>query len=203
MVFCIGLTGTIASGKSTVAQEFANLGVPIISADGIAKEITAKNTPISLQIIHHFGSDVASVDGALNRSLLRKIIFNNPQEKLWLENLLHPLIRKEIAQQIKTINAPYCIIEIPLLKNKKNYPYLNRILVVLAGEETQIKRLMKRDHCSKQEGLAILKTQASETALKAIADDIVINNGGLQDLQKKIQHLHANYLRAAQIIRGN
>lgn len=194
MVYCVGLTGTIASGKSTVAQEFARLGIDIISADQISKELTKTNEPALQKIIEHFGQSLLTSTGELNRQHLREIIFNRPTERHWLENLLHPLIRKRIEQKTQHCTSPYCIIEIPLLTDKKSYPYLNRVLLILAQREQQISRLKQRDQSSKEQALAILKVQADEATLRALADDIIMNNGSVEDLQEHVIRLHEQYL---------
>lgn len=197
MVYCIGLTGTIASGKSTVANFFAQLGVEIINADHISKELTAKNQTATLQIIQHFGSQIELQPGELNRKKLRTLIFSNKEAKKWLEDLLHPLIRQHIEQAITRSQAPYCIIEIPILINKSFYPYLNRILVVTAPVQLQLERVSKRDNCSKEEALTVLSAQASlEEYLKG-ANDVLPNDSGLESLEHRIKQLHVIYLQEA------
>lgn len=196
-MYCIGLTGSIASGKSTVATMFAELGVPIISADHIAKDLTKPGKPAFLKIIDHFGKEITSSEGNLNRPLLRDIIFKNIDDRLWLEELLHPLIRTNIEQEIKQLSSGYCLIEIPLLTNLLDYPYLNRVLLVLSDYESKIQRIMSRDKCSKQQAIAILKSQPSETRYKELADDIVINNCSLNQLKKRVSELNTEYSKAS------
>jgi dephospho-CoA kinase len=197
MVYCIGLTGNVASGKSTVAKLFSDLGIQIISADTHSKRLTAKGMPCVEQIAKHFGETVLHSDGSLNRKQLRHIVFNHPSERAWLEQLLHPLIRQSIEQEVKDCKTPYCIIEIPLLINKAHYPYLNRILVVMASEEDQIQRVMKRDQSSREQAKAILATQPTEMARKEIADDVIINDSDIDHLQHEVNRLHNIYLSCA------
>lgn len=196
-MLCIGLTGNIASGKSTVAALFAELGIEVISADAIAKEITAKNQPAFHTIITHFGHEVKTENGELNRRYLRQLIFDNEHERQWLEKLLHPLIRKEIALKIQHVKTPYCIVEIPLLYDKSTYPDLNRVLLIKAESEQQITRVMRRDNCSREEALAILASQPDEKKRRDLADDILVNKGSLPELKEKVLSLHKKYLQLA------
>ncbi len=196
-MYCIGLTGNIASGKSTVASYFAQLGVAVINADEIAKDLTASHQPAFHEILTHFGHSILTAAGELNRRHLRQLIFNNTQARLWLEQLLHPLIRKQIEQHIRKVKAPYCLIEIPLLYNKSNYPYLNRVLLVQSLPELQIARCMSRDHSSREQALNILSTQSDEHERLKIADDLLINTGSLAELQGNVLALHEKYLHIA------
>lgn len=194
-VFCVGLTGNIGSGKSTVAKAFFSLGVPILSADKISKELTTRGQPTTAKIITHFGPSIETSSGEIDRAKLRQVIFNHPQERQWLESLLHPLIRNEITQQINKTFGPYCLIEIPLLRDKTHYPYLNRILVVLANKKNQLERLTQRDKCTLEDAKKILATQASAEALRSIADDVLMNDSDLGSLKKKVEALHGMYLK--------
>ena len=194
IVYCVGLTGNLASGKSTVASYFAKLGVDVINADDIAKKLTTSKQHAYYQIISHFGDSVLTATGELNRQYLRQLIFSNSQERLWLEGLLHPLIRKQIAQRIEQVKSPYCIIEIPLLLDRSHYPYLNQVLLIQAEAEQQIMRFMARDNSSREVALAILATQADKNKQRALADDILINTGSLAELQSTVRMLHKKYL---------
>lgn len=194
-MYCIGLTGNIASGKSTVAAYFAALGVDVLSADQIARDLTKSTQPAFHAIVTHFGKAALTAKGELNRRYLRHFIFQDAEERSWLEQLLHPLIRKRIEHDIGNLKSPYCLIEIPLLTDKSNYPYLNRILLVKTQVERQVSRLMARDNSSKEDALAILATQTNEMKLQAMADDIVENSGSLSELQENIAALHKRYLQ--------
>lgn len=196
-MYSIGLTGNIASGKSTVSRFFHSLGVPIISADVIARELTAKDQPALTTITQHFGDVVITPEGHLDRQALRRIIFADPIARQWLESLLHPLIKAEISRQAHDAVGPYCLVEIPLLKSKADYPWLNRILVILANHEHQIGRVMARDHCDRDQAVAILSTQPDDTARKNLADDLIINSGSLAELEQQINKLHKHYLHLA------
>ena len=196
-MYCIGLTGNIASGKSTVAGYFSKLGVTVINADDIAKKLTASKQPAFHEIISHFGQSVLTTTGELDRRHLRQLIFNNSNERLWLEKLLHPLIRNQIEHEIGKITTPYCLIEIPLLTDRFNYPYLNRVLLVQAEPEQQIARFMSRDKGSREDAIAILATQADKNTQLKLADDILINTDSLAELQAGVVVLHNKYMQHA------
>lgn len=180
----------MASGKSTVASFFKQLGATVISADHIAKELTMPGKPAFQCIVEHFGQTILSPTGELNRRRLRQLIFEDAHERRWLEQCLHPRIRKEIEARISQVQSPYCIIEIPLLTQKADYPYLDRVLLVQADEKQRISRIIARDHHSEAEARAMLATQLEDEQQTALADDILINTGSLTDLQEKISVLH-------------
>lgn len=196
-MFCVGLTGNIASGKSTVAELFRTLGVHVLSADNIARELTLRGQPALHLITNHFGDEVLSATGDLDRALLREKIFKTPKERLWLEQLLHPLIREEIITELNKVTASYAVIEIPLLIKREDYPYLNRILVVIAEPKQQIERVIHRDNCSREQALAILASQPDELSRQKIADDLIFNNGSIAELKNNIIRLHHDYLQFA------
>lgn len=193
----VGLTGGIGSGKSVVANDFAKLGAPIIDADVVARQVVEPGTPAYDAIREHFGREIVSITSQINRSHLRRLIFNNPQERLWLENLLHPLIFADIKKQIATHQAPYLIVVIPLLVETMPHPYLDRILVVDADPQDQISRTVSRDHRPPQEIEQVLISQATREQRLLLADDVILNNGSLKDLQTKVQALHEHYLNIA------
>ena len=194
MVYCVGLTGTIASGKSTVAHYFSKLGVEIISADAISKSLTMKTQPAFNEIVHHFGPTIVNPAGDLDRAHLRQLIFKSPKARLWLEKYLHPLIKTEIKRLIQTVKSPYCLIEIPLLKRRTDFPYLNRILLIQAHPEQQLARCSTRDKSSKNEVLIMLNTQLKTHPLLTKADDVLNNTGSLDELNHMVLKLHKQYL---------
>lgn len=196
-MYCVGLTGPIASGKSTVAQLFSALGVDLLDADHIAKQITAKGKPALGQIITHFGPKFLDASGELNRRLLRDTIFQNSRARHWLEELLHPLIRQEIETQLATPPRLYYMIEIPLLINRTVYPYLNRVLLVLTEPSLQMQRITQRDQHSISEATTIMQAQADEHTYRALADDLILNRGPLFDLKNAVLQLHQTYLDKA------
>lgn len=194
----IGLTGGIGSGKSTVADLFARLKVPVIDADKIARDLTMPNKPAFKAIIDHFGNDILQ-DNQIDRRELRRIIFSTPKERLWLENLLHPLIREEIEKSIKQITAPYCIIVVPLLFEIKPYSFINRILVVDAPEALQISRINYRDKIDEAFIATILKTQVKRNYRLANAHDVIMNDCSLDHLETQVAVLHDKYLTLAKM----
>jgi dephospho-CoA kinase len=190
----IGLTGGIGSGKSTVARLFEEKGIPIIDADVIAQALTLPGQPALQAINAHFDDPTLLKEGQLNRARLRDIIFQSPAERLWLEQLLHPLIRKQIETQIKAVVAPYCIVVIPLLVESGAYDFIDRVLVIDTNETEQIQRAAQRDHVSPERIAAILNTQASREARLAIAHDVIQNNGKMNDLIPQVEWWHQHYL---------
>ncbi len=193
----VGLTGGIGSGKSTVAKLFAERGAAIIDADVTAREVTQTGSSAYTSIIKHFGDNVVLEDGSLDRTRLRQIIFHDPKERLWLEKLLHPLIKDEMQQQIAKMHAPYCIAVIPLLLEVEFYSFINRILVIDTPEAEQVRRVMLRDNISQTEVEAILESQASRHDRRAKAQDIIINDGNPEDLIPQIDKLHQQYAKGA------
>lgn len=197
-MFVVGLTGGIGSGKSVVAKIFADKSVPIIDADITAREITQKGTPALASIVEHFGVNILLPDGSLDRKALRQLIFSDKKQRLWLEELLHPLIRIEMHNQIKNFSAPYCIAVIPLLLEVEFYSFINRILVVDTKESIQIERVQIRDQINPVEIQAIIDSQAKAQDRRAKAHDIIVNDGTIADLLPQVEKLHALYLELAE-----
>lgn len=193
-MYSVGLTGNITSGKSTAISCFKGLGIPVIIADEVAREVTAPGHPALQLIKNYFGNQIITAQGLLDRAELRKVIFSNAEHRIWLENLLHPLIRKAIENKITELKGHYCVIEIPLLLCREDYPYLNRILAILANPQQLVERVMARDQHSRAEAIAILSVQPDEAARRAVADDIIINNGTIAQLENAIIKIHEQYL---------
>ena len=192
-MYCVGLTGTIGSGKTTALSYFADLGIATISADAIAKQITNSDPAVLPAIRGYFGDSIFLPSGELNRLALRTIIFSNPEKRQWLEKLLHPRIKQQIQDKIKQVTTPYCVIEIPLLFNRHDFPYINRVLLITTDEETLLTRIMTRDKCSHDDAMALLTSQPHEDARKQIADDIVVNNKNPSALKELIHQLDKQY----------
>lgn len=193
--YCIGVTGNIGSGKSTACNFLKHLGVKVISADSVSKTLTLSTGTAFPAIVQHFGTEVLLPSGELDRRCVREQIFNNPEQRVWLENLLHPLIRQAIEAALVNSNSPYCIIEIPLLLDKTHYPYLHRILLILAQQKIALNRISLRDESPQELTLAILASQPSEAVLRNLADDILVNNGTQEAFYEDIITLHARYLQ--------
>jgi dephospho-CoA kinase len=190
----VGLTGGVGSGKSTVADLFAARGIIIIDTDQLARDVVQPNSPAYKAIINRFGISIVTADNLLNRKALREIIFNDTDARTWLEELLHPLIRKETSLQVKKASSPYCIVVIPLLFETKPNPLINRILVVDANEELQLTRATARDNESSTNIKSILAVQVKRETRVAGADDIIFNDHNLADLIPQVDKLHKFYL---------
>lgn len=190
----VGLTGGIGSGKSTVAQYFAKLGVPIIDADVIAHDLVQEHTKPFAEILNRFGSQVVTPEGMLDRKALGKLIFKNKADQLWLESLLHPLIEQEIAHVITDLKCSYAIIVIPLLVEYGKYQILDRILVVDAPEDLQIERTLKRDKVDATYVRSVLAIQATRQQRLAIATDVIVNDGDLLYLEQQVLALHQQFV---------
>ncbi|MDX1900375.1 MAG: dephospho-CoA kinase [Gammaproteobacteria bacterium] len=190
----IGLTGGIGSGKSTVAELFAAKHIPIIDTDKLSHELTHPGQPALKEIIQHFGETVLNDDKTLDRKKLRHIIFDQPSERKWLEQLLHPMIRKEMKDQIAQYKTPYCIVVIPLLTETTPDPIIQRILVVDTTKALQMHRTKNRDQLPAKTVSAILQSQSSRERRIQMADDVITNDGDLKDLAKQVDVLHQQYL---------
>ncbi|QYM93597.1 dephospho-CoA kinase [Dickeya zeae] len=197
MAYIVALTGGIGSGKSTVAQGFAELGATIVDADVIARKVVAPGQPALATIVEYFGREILQPDGALNRSALRERIFANPEDKRWLNALLHPLIQKETRRQLAAATTPYALWVVPLLVENQLQGKAHRILVVDVPLETQLQRTMSRDGVSRAQAENILASQASREQRLACADDIIDNNSNPSLLAPRIAALHQHYLELA------
>ncbi len=190
----IGLTGGIASGKTTVANFFADLGVPVIDTDVIAREVVAEGAPALAQIRAEFGDDVFNDDGTLDRKAMRKLIFSDDSKRRQLEGILHPRIREAALIQAEAVTDPYMIIVVPLLVESPMKEFMDRLLVVDCSEEIQLNRLLARDTENDEQARRIIAAQASRNERLAIADDVVLNDAGLDQTRTRIEALHKEYL---------
>ncbi|WP_372880154.1 dephospho-CoA kinase [Psychromonas sp.] len=186
MTLIIGLTGGIGSGKSTVSRFFSELGVQIIDADFVARQVVEKGQPALAEIARHFGNEILQ-HGELNRALLRKLIFQNEEHKLWLNNLLHPLIRAKILQQLLVVKGDYALLEAPLLFENKLERLTDYNLVVDIEERLQVQRACQRDKSSEESIKAIIKSQIDRQQRLQQADFIIDNSKlSLPELQRKV-----------------
>ncbi|NIY90875.1 dephospho-CoA kinase [Vibrio diazotrophicus] len=195
MALVIGLTGGIASGKTTVANMFRDqFGIEIVDADVIARQVVEKGS-IGLEAIHqHFGDSILTAEGELNRAELRTRIFANEEEKTWVNQLLHPMIRQQMEQDLQRVTSPYALLVVPLLTENNLQHMADRVLVVDVDEETQIERTMSRDKVPMEQAKSILAAQASREQRLAIADDVIKNDAKNQKLLPQITELHKKYL---------
>ncbi|HDL8283982.1 TPA: dephospho-CoA kinase [Yersinia enterocolitica] len=197
MTYIVALTGGIGSGKSTVANAFANLGVPLVDADIIARQVVEPGTRALMAIASRYGENILHTDGTLNRAALREKIFSEPQEKAWLNSLLHPLIQQETQSQLANIDEPYVLWVVPLLVENGLHRRANRVLVVDVAPEIQLARTMARDGITRQQAEDILASQVSRQQRLACADDIIDNSGDPIVIAPQVTLLHQQYLKLA------
>ncbi|WP_114324797.1 dephospho-CoA kinase [Candidatus Colwellia aromaticivorans] len=196
--FIVGLTGGIGSGKTTIANIFAQHGITIVDADIVARNVVDIDSPALAHISSHFGADFIQADGQLDRALLRKRIFSNDADKLWLNNLLHPLIREQLIAQMKAAQGAYCLLVAPLLIENNLTTLVNRVLVIDVSETTQISRTTTRDNNSVEQVQAIIASQASRQVKQDHADDLLNNDStSLEELKSAVAKLHQHYLTMA------
>ncbi|MBL4942396.1 MAG: dephospho-CoA kinase [Colwellia sp.] len=196
--FIVGLTGGIGSGKTTVASLFAELDVDVIDADIIARDLVVKGSPALHAITEYFGTNFIQTDGQLNRALLRQQIFSHDDDKLWLNNLLHPLIRKQLILQTKNATSLYCLLVAPLLIENNLVSLVDRVLVIDVTESTQITRTTKRDGNTKEQVQAIISSQISRKERQNHANDLLSNDHcSLIQLTNTVEKLHQGYLLSA------
>lgn len=190
----VGLTGGIGSGKTTVADCFAALGVPLIDADAIARELVEPGSPVLSEIVDCFGPDVLNPSGDLDRLRLRHRVFTDPGERRRLEAILHPRIRAEMARRIRELNARYCIVSIPLMVETAQTDLVDRVLVVDCPPELQRERIARRDGWPEEEIDGALRAQATRAQRLRAADDVIVNDGDLDTLRDTVATLHRRYL---------
>ncbi len=195
----IGLTGGIASGKTTVANFFADLGAPVIDTDVIAREVVTVGAPALVEIRRAFGDRVFNDDGTLDRKAMRKLVFADRSKRRQLEGILHPRIREATVEQAAAVTFPYMIIVVPLLVESPMKEFFDRILVVDCSEEVQLSRLVSRDADDEEQARRIIAAQASRDDRLAIADDVVLNDGDLDDTRRRVDALHHKYLELSKV----
>lgn len=194
---CIGLTGGIASGKSTVTARFRELGIPVIDADESSRSVVAPGQPGLAAVKVRFGAGVLNPAGELDRRALRNQIFTDPEKRKALEGILHPLIRADMERRVEAAAGPYIVMAIPLLVEGGTHDRVDRILVVDVAEEVQLERVMTRDGGSIDQARAILSAQASRDRRLKAADDVLVNSGTVSELRQAVDELHRRYLSLA------
>lgn len=192
----VGLTGGIGSGKSAVAERFARRGVPVIDTDEVAREVVAPGEPALAEIVGEFGPGLVDAQGRLDRRRLRERVFADAEARRRLEAILHPRIREAVQRRIENIDATYGLIVVPLLVETGFGP-LDRVLVVDVDEERQVERTSRRDNVPEESVRRIMQAQATRAERLARADDVIINNGAPDDLERQVDELHARYLALA------
>ena len=194
----VGLTGGIASGKSTAAKFFGALGVPILDSDQIARDVVEPGQPPLGQLVERFGPSILTPDGHLDRPALREIVFSDPMARADLEALTHPAIGAAMEARSAAAGGPYQILVIPLLVEKNLSAHVDRVLVVDCEEQLQLKRLRAREGSTLEQARAILNAQASRAARLKAADDVIHNDTDMNAVREQVAALHARYLDLAQ-----
>ena len=195
--FRVGLTGGIASGKSTAAKFFGALGVPILDSDQIARDVVEPGQPPLERLVERFGRKILTPDGHLDRPALREIVFSDPKARADLEALTHPAIGATMEARSAAAGGPYQILVVPLLVEKNLMAHVDRVLVVDCDEELQIRRLRDRDGSTAEQVQAILKAQAPRAARLRAADDVIHNDTDMSAVRDQVAALHARYLELA------
>jgi len=193
----VGLTGGLGTGKTTVCGIFKHLGVPIINADELAHQIVDTDKSVFQAIVKKFGQQFLNADHKIDRKKLRTQIFNIPEDRLWLEKLVHPIVEQEIVAHAKSFTYPYCVAEIPLLIEANMQGIVDRILTLDCPVEMQLQRALQRNIHTEAEIKAIIAAQADRHKRLAASDDIIENTGDMALLTKRIEQLHHLYLSLA------
>ncbi|GMQ90565.1 MAG: dephospho-CoA kinase [Gammaproteobacteria bacterium] len=193
----IGLTGGIGSGKSSAAAMFAKRGVPVIDADEIAGQLVAPGQPAYDQVVRFFGKEIVSDDGSIDRARLRTRVFDEPRLRHELEAIVHPRVRQQIQRQLRALNAPYCVLVIPLLLEANQQDLVDRVVVIDTGEDAQVQRVAARSSLTEPEIRKIIAAQIGRDARLRHAHEVITNDGDLEQLEEQIERLHQRYLALA------
>lgn len=193
----IGVTGGIGSGKTTVAQLFSSLGVPVIDADDLAREVVKPGRVAHEAIVRRFGPAILTPSGELNRRELRERVFSDPANRAHIEEIVHPQVYAELARRLDQIDAPYAIVVVPLLLETGGRDLVDRVLVVDTAEETQIERTNRRDGTTRATIEKILAAQLDRQSRLSAADDVIENNASIESLEEAVRALHRQYLDEA------
>lgn len=195
--YVVGVSGGIGSGKTTVTNYFKKFNIDVIDADIVARQVVEPGTPGLQAIVGKFGQKILDINGALDRSQLRQLVFSEPENKEWLNHLLHPAIRTEMVKQVQQAKSVYCLLSVPLLVENKLYEMVDRVLIVDVSETNQLKRTLLRDKTNAQQIQAIMDSQASREQRLAVADDVIDNNDSPEKLLIQVELLHQTYLQLA------
>ncbi|MDL0432020.1 dephospho-CoA kinase [Marinobacter sp. TBZ242] len=194
----VGLTGGIGSGKSTVARMFGARGVHWVDADDVAREVVEPGTPALKKIAEHFGEDILHPDGGLDRAALRQVVFDAPEERAWLEGLLHPVIREELVRQLRPVDyaLPYVLLVSPLLLETDQHQLVDKVVVVDVPVDVQIERTMARDDNLRDQVQRIIDAQIPRDKRLQKADEVVDNNRPVSEVEHRVDELHKQFLVA-------
>jgi dephospho-CoA kinase len=190
----VGITGGIGSGKSTVAEYFRRLGVPVIDADLITRELTRPGHPVYQRVIERFGCGIIGNNGQLERRKLRGVVFQNSKARKDLERIIHPEVWTEIFKQLEAFDSAYTLVVVPLMVESDRVNIFDRVIVVDCDEKNQIERVVRRDGCTEDEVKAIIRVQAPHQARLAIATDIIHNTGDVAKLELDVKQLHNQFV---------
>ena len=190
----IGLTGGIGSGKTAVSDLFQGLGITIVDADVASRVVVEKGREELNKIADHFGKDILTSNGELDRAKLREVIFKSEEEKLWLESLLHPAIASQIQKELDSSKSPYTVLVSPLLLETDQKNLCSKVLVVDVPVEVQIQRTSQRDNVSEEQIKSIIASQIDRDSRLEQADEVILNDGSIQSLESKVQELHKKFL---------
>ena len=192
----IGLAGGIGSGKSTITKYFNDIGIQSVDADDVARLVVLPGSVCLNQIQQRYGEKILLSDGALNRSALRTIIFNQPEERTWIEELTHPAIRKEITKQLNSVTSPYALLVHPLLFETKQNAICQLIVAIDVPKDIQLQRVMSRDRISQESAEKIMATQLSNSERIERADLVLENSGNIAEMNAKVFKLHKKILES-------
>ena len=190
----VGLTGGIGSGKTAVSDLFQDLGITIVDADLASRVVVEKGREELNKIAEHFGEDILTSNGELDRAKLREVIFKSEDDKLWLESLLHPAIASQIQKELDSCSSPYTILVSPLLLETDQKNFCSTVLVVDVPVETQIERTSKRDNVSEEQIKSIIASQIDRDSRLEQADEVILNDGSIESLERKVLELHKKFL---------
>lgn len=195
--YVVGVSGGIGSGKTTVTNYFKKFNIDVIDADIVARQVVEPGTSGLNAIVGKFGQKILDQNGLLDRSQLRQLVFSDPENKKWINQLLHPAIRTEMVKQVQQANSVYCLLSVPLLVENNLYDMVDRVLIVDVSETNQLKRTLLRDKTNAQQIQAIMDSQASREQRLAVADDVIDNNDNPEKLLLQVELLHQSYLQLA------
>ena len=183
-MFNVGLTGGVASGKTTASNFFSKKGIDIIDADEISRSLQLEGASGYQEIVKRFGNKILNIDKSINRKTLREIAFKEPEQKKWLEDLMHPMIRDEVVKQFEEVESVWAIYSAPLWSNKNVF---NRTLVIDTPKDVQLQRIIARDNCTKEVAEQVIAQQISSTERNCYATDLIVNDGALEDFKNKLE----------------
>jgi len=194
----IGLTGGIGSGKSVASDKFKSLGITIVDADVASRTVVEPGKPALKEIEDHFGSGIITAEGKLDRNNLREIIATDPEERKWLESVTHPKIGEQITKEISESTSVYTLFVAPLLLETNSQEMCSRVVVVDVPKDVQIRRTAKRDKVSPNQVEQMVAAQMEREKRLEKADDVLLNSGTIEDLEKQVEELHKKYIQMAE-----